>query len=196
MDSQGGRGAGRQSVISPTRRRVTTAAACIAALALGGCASEPPATQGHAPRTPTEVAAANVVKSGIPACQPGHANDVQDDEIRVTPGTTVCVRLKVVGDTVVPVAVVDKFDPADTLVVRMWQSSEHDATYLDIHNPLAGFLRYRAWIRRAGGVQFEYTDTCAVVDQLNAFEQWPYPIEALVMRDMVTIPASDTITCQ
>lgn len=172
------------------------AAAFGAALLVGGCASTPHADQGHAPRTPTEREAARVVKSPVPDCQPGHAAALANGEVHVAPGDTICVRLTVVGNVVAPVAVVEKFDPANTLVVRMWYSQKDRATYLYLHNPLHRYLRYEADVQRHGSGPFRYTDTCPVLDRRVGFEQWPYAIDALVIRDLVTLPAGGSITCE
>lgn len=156
----------------------------------------PSATRDGTPQSPLEREAVRVVKSPIPACQPGHASALANGEVHVSPGDTICVRLKVIGNVVAPVAIVEHFDPTNTLVVRMWYSQKDSATYLYLHNPLHLFLRYQADIRRPGSNQLQYTDTCPVLDQRVGFEQWPYFIDTIVIRDLMTLPSSGTITCE
>jgi hypothetical protein len=161
-------------------------------LGLAACTTNPPTT-GQEPIN--EKVALQVVGDPVPACQPGHKDALYNGTVFIKPGEVICVRLKVLGKSVVPESIVEQGGPTDTLIIRLWQETGGKATYLYIHNPLHEFLVYDASMLRPGATVFRHTSTCPVLSGRVAFEQWPYPISTLALTNFVTTPDTNQVAC-
>jgi hypothetical protein len=131
-----------------------------------------------------------------PACQSGHDNALSNGVITIRPGETICVALQANGMSVVPARVVASATSQDTMVVKFWQEPGTNKMFLSVHNPLHGFLRYRAEMVRPGSLQYQYTSTCPVLSDRLGIENWPFPITALNLSNFETLPDSKTMECK
>lgn len=125
-----------------------------------------------------------------PACQVGRPSALVDGQVRIRLGETLCVRLQVVDGRPVPVALVGAADLADALVITM--SLNTGRTFLILKNPLADWLRYRAYMRVGAG-ELRYTSSCPVMSKHRmAFEDWPYAIDEFVLSGFAIEPDPET----
>ena len=163
-----------------------------AAVFLASCKSPAPAlTQSSLERVGLRTAA-----EPVPECESGHDAALSDGVLTFRPGETICVRLEVREDTVVPAEVVSTSSAESTLVVKAWIEPGSTETFLSLHNPLASYLRYQAHLVRAGSEQSEYTSSCPVLSGRLAVEQWPYAIRTFILSDFRLIPESDEMECR
>jgi hypothetical protein len=158
------------------------------AILISGCASAPSSTM--------EKAGLRVVGEPAPACEPGHQGALTGGALTIVPGQTICLTLQLRGDSVVPVSVVSTVDPQNTLVVRLWQESGTNETFLTLHNPLNKFLSYQASLLRPGTFQRQYTSSCPVLSRRLGVEQWPYPVNEITLSDFAALPDSDKMVCK
>jgi hypothetical protein len=131
----------------------------------------------------------------IPLCQPNLGGNLENGEITIHSGETVCVRLVAQGAGVTPTSVVSKKEP-DVLVLRMWQEPGSSDTFLSIHNPLQRFLSYKAFLQRPETDSWEYTSSCPVLSHRSGIEHWPYSLSSLKLTAFSPLPESDQITCE
>ena len=160
----------------------------VVAALLGGCAS--------APKSEMERVALKVVADPKPTCEPAHEGALAGGALTILPGETICVSLKVQGDSVVPDAVVSSISPESTLVVRLWQEPGSGATFLTLHNPLATYLGYQAHLLRPGASQREYTTSCPVLSRRVGIEQWPYQVREITLSNFASLPVSNAMVCK
>ena len=137
-----------------------------------------------------------VAKESPPSCETGHEGALAGGAVTILPGETICLKVKVTGDFVTPVAVVDVADPADTLILKFWQEPGTHDMFLTLHNPLNAFLTYKAFMLRPGNLQREYTTSCPVLSKRLGIEQWPHLVNELTLSDFASIPESKKIGCR
>ena len=161
-----------------------------AASAPSGALAASDAGAGFAPSA--EAAALDAVKRNgheTPACRTDRADAIVDGRIHVRAGETLCVTLKLDGNHASAMGLVDGAASRDALVVTARQ--EDGRTFLTLVNPLRGWLRYHAWMRRPGADGLRYTSSCPVMsDHRVGFEDWPFPIDELALGDFTVEPAA------
>lgn len=131
-----------------------------------------------------------------PTCEPGHEDALSNGAITILPGQTICVTVQVHGNSVVPLSVVSSEDPGNTLILKFWQESSTNDMVLTVHNPLATFLRYRAYMILPGSSRPVYTTSCPVLSKRFGLEHWPHAISLITVENFESLPLSQTITCQ
>ena len=145
---------------------------------------------------PAADAALQAAKDGKPACESGHPAALKGGVVTIKSGETICVELRLNGNSVSPVAIVSEADESTTLVLKAWNEAGKPDTFLTIHNPLNVFLRYQAHMLVPGHTQIEYTSSCPVMAGRFGLEHWPYPIQELRLANFSVEPESTTIECR
>jgi hypothetical protein len=130
-----------------------------------------------------------------PGCTAGHEKAVSSGAVTIHPGETICVVLKVRGQSVIATGATST-NSDKTLVLRFWQDPGTKAMVLTVHNPLGEYLRYKAHMLLPGVGRHEYTSSCPVLSNRLAIEHWPHPISELVLSNFELLPDSATITCE
>ncbi len=154
---------------------------------IAGCASNP--------RSNFEEIGLRVGGDPRPNCEPGHESSLSDGTITIRPGQIICVTVKVQGNSVVPLSVVSSEEPGKTVILKFWQEPSSNDMVLTVHNPLATFLRYRAYMLRPGASRREYTTSCPVLSERFGLEHWPHAISQVTLANFESLPESETITC-
>jgi hypothetical protein len=154
---------------------------------LTGCAS--------APATFEQIGVREAGKAP-PTCERGHESSLSGGTVTIRPGETICLTIQAQGDLVVPTAIVDTANPADTLILKFWQEPGTTDMVLTVHNPLPTFFQYKAYMLRPGTAGYEYTSSCPVLSKRLGIEHWPHTISALRLSDFASLPDSDSMTCQ
>jgi hypothetical protein len=98
----------------------------------------------------------------VPACVVDRADALVDGQVRIRPGETPCIRVRLNDDRPELVALVDGADAADALVITA--SLSQGRTLRTLKNPLSQWLRYRACVRVGG--QLSYTSSCPVMSNI------------------------------
>jgi hypothetical protein len=160
----------------------------LVAFSFAGCAS--------ASKSTMETVGLRVASEPVPECQSGHDNALSNGVLTVRPGDIICVSLETNGASVSPSQLVASANPKDTLVVKFWQEPGTTNMFLSVHNPLGGFLHYRAELLRPSSLQYEYTSSCPVFAHLLGIESWPFPIAALSLSDFKVLADSKTVQCK
>ena len=123
-------------------------------------------------------------------CTLHRADALGDGAVRIRPGETLCVQLRIVDGRPQPVGLVGAEAGADALVITA--SLDNGRTTLTLRNPLRQWLRYQAFMRPAADGQLRYTSSCPVMSNHRlAFEDWPYPITEFVLTSFEIEPAPD-----
>ena len=125
-----------------------------------------------------------------PACRLDRADALVDGAVRIRPGETLCVALRLVDGRPRPVRLVGVEAGADALVITA--SLDNGRTMLTLRNPLGQWLRYQAFMRPAADGELRYTSSCPVMSNHRlAFEDWPYPITEFVLTGFEIEPAPE-----
>ena len=130
----------------------------------------------------------------VPVCETAHPGVLAKGIVTLKPGETVCLSLRVIGNSVVPTASTQSHDPKNTLVLKAWY--EAGATFLVVYNPLPEFLGYQAALQQSVGAQSQHTSVCSVLPLRRGIERWPYPIAALSLSEFKLLPDSKSVICQ
>jgi hypothetical protein len=112
---------------------------------------------------------------------------VHGGEVYVLPGDTFTVTGDLQGDRLVNLRkVADGEKPANRVTVRFGQSGdrENPLMVLLVESTLARNLSYQATVVPLGRPEHEPTSVCPVPAGAGTAEAWPFPIEALVMREL------------
>jgi len=166
-----------------------------AAALLASCKSAPPAIPASE-QSSLERVGIRTVAEPKPSCEAGHDAALSEGVLTLRPGDTICVRLEVHENSVVPAEVVTTSTAENTLVVRAWIEPGTSETYLSLHNPLASFLRYEAHLVQVGSKQSEYTSSCPVLSGRIGIEQWPYAVSSFSLSGFKLLPESGQLACQ
>jgi len=131
-----------------------------------------------------------------PACQAGYEGSLAGGAVTILPGQTLCLKLELRGESVLPVSVVSVANPEDTLILKFWQEPGTDEMFLSLHNPLSTFLRYQAYMLRPGQQEREYTSSCPVLSKRIGVEQWPHLVSEITLSGFTSLPESKALSCQ
>ena len=142
----------------------------------------------------TEKVFSRTAAEPVPVCESGHSGALVNGTLTLAPGETVCISLRAKNDSVVPEAVVQDYDPKNTLVVRFW--GEGGAMYLAVYNPLPRVLQYQAAMLWPGSPQYQHTSVCPVLSNRRSIEQWPNSITALSLSQFMLLPDSRSVVCR
>ena len=142
------------------------------------------------PTTPLPALEAPRAATDGKLCTLHRADALGDGAVRIRPGETLCVQLRIVDGRPQPVGLVGAEAGADALVITA--SLDNGRTTLTLRNPLGQWLRYQAFMRPAADGQLRYTSSCPVMSNHRlAFEDWPYPITEFVLTSFEIEPAPD-----
>ena len=131
----------------------------------------------------------------VPVCESGHAQALSNGVLTIKPGETICVLLHVQGKSVVAKTVVESSSRESTLVVKFWREPAAGEWFLELYNPLGGYLRYQAAMVSPDASKNGHTSTCPVLSRRRGFEYWNYPITQLALSDFEQVSETNSMTC-
>jgi hypothetical protein len=178
-------------------RDLTMLVGSAAFLALTGCASTPQssaASQVSAPQVPPPQADTPSASKSVYDCQTARSAALVNGAVNIRPGETLCLRLQTQGESIVPVAIVERAT-SDILVLTFIRKDR--ASTLIVRNPLNQRLCYKALMRVPGRSDAQPTNIWAVLSHRFGFENWPYDIDELTLSGFRSITdPQDPFVCK
>jgi len=110
-----------------------------------------------------------------------------DKTVQIYPGETIYVEVRQDSGKIISMTAVKEIkDPTLTLTIKLIQSVKkkvHEMTMLEIHNPFASRLNYKAFMFLLRQKKWVETNVYPVEPGLSGFETWPDVIVSLGLGD-------------
>lgn len=161
-------------------------------LVVAAACSSPPRSSAIPDVQPPRTSLESIFGS-IPDCSAALDRVSPAGVVSILPGETICLRLSLVEGAIRPEQV-PRISP-DAIVMRFRVTDGAQGARLQVFNPHASNLKYRAGIRVAGDSNYYSTSSCPVISGGAAFESWGQSIEEILAADFHFLDASDSLVC-